>query len=108
GTLNLANLSAASPFTVVLTPLGNPTSGSAVTYTAGSFSSIVLPAGFTNPGDVTSLFAFTGQFMPGTASAAVSGGALTFTFVPVPEPAGVLIVCAAAAGGLGWWRRRRT
>jgi autotransporter-associated beta strand protein len=107
GTLNLANLSGASRFTVVLTSVGTPTSNTPVTYTAGSFTSIVLPSGFNNPGDVTSLFSFSGQFVSGSALAGVNGGVLTFTFTPVPEPTHVLLVCGAVAGGLIRWRRRR-
>ena len=32
---------------------------------------------------------------------------VTFTPVPVPEPAGVLLACAAGAGLAGWLRRGR-
>jgi hypothetical protein len=56
---------------------------------------------------VTPLFNFIGFFVPGSATAAVNGGVLTFSFTPVPEPAHVLLACGLAAGGLGWWRRRR-
>src|SRR4051794_21865318 len=90
-----SGLNSANRFIVNLVPVGTgapPTSP--VTYTAGSFAS-VLPTGV-GP-DVSSLFQFTGAFA-GTPTAAITGGVLTFTFTPVPEPGLVLLACAGAAG----------
>jgi hypothetical protein len=104
-TLDLSALSATNPFTVNLVPTVTATpQTSPVTYTAGSFTSITLPAGVTGP-DVTPLFRFAG-FFNGTPMAMASNGVLSFTFTPAPEPGFILLTCAAAAGLAGWRRRR--
>jgi hypothetical protein len=102
--LDLSALSSANRFIVNLVPTTSGTPPGAVTYTAGGFSSALLPAGVTGP-DVTNLFMFTGAFA-GTPAASVNNGVLSFTFTPVPEPGLVLLACAVAAG-VGTWRRRR-
>jgi autotransporter-associated beta strand protein len=108
GTLDLSHLSSTSPFTVVLSGTPGSTVNTPVTFTAGTFGNFTLPAGFTSPGDVTSLFAFTGDYYTGApVTATLTGNQLQFTFTPVPEPAHLLLVCGAVAGGLGWCRRRR-
>jgi autotransporter-associated beta strand protein len=106
GQLNLSNLSAANRFTVVLSGTPGSTVNTPVTFTAVTFGTISLPVGVTGP-DVTSLFAFTGDYYTvNPVTATINGNTLQFTFTPVPEPAHVLLVCGAVAGGLGWWRRR--
>jgi autotransporter-associated beta strand protein len=100
GTLDLSNLNPVNRrFTVMLVATPGATVGTPVTYTAGSFGSIILPAGVTGP-DVTALFAFTGNFS-GPANATITGNQLQFTFTPAPEPAHLLLVCGAVAGA-GW------
>jgi hypothetical protein len=104
--LDLSNLSSTSRFTLnLLNTTAGPPAGSPVTYTAGTFSSILLPSSVAGP-DVTSLFSFTGAFA-GSPTASASNGALTIRFTPVPEPAFLLLTCAAAAGLKGWRRRRQ-
>jgi hypothetical protein len=104
GGLDLSSLTSVNRFVVNLVPAVSATPpGSAVTYTAGTFATILLPPGVPGP-DVTSLFTFTGLFL-GTPTAAANSGVLTFQFTPVPEPGLVLLACAAAAGLVA---RRRT
>lgn len=40
-------------------------------------------------------------------SLVANANSLVLTFTPVPEPASVLLTCAAVAGGLAWRRRAR-
>jgi hypothetical protein len=102
--LDLSALSSTSRFVANLVPAVSATPpGSPVTYTAGGFSSILLPPGVPGP-DVTTLFTFTGAFL-GMPTAAANNGVLSFTFTPVPEPGSILLMCAAVAG-LARWRRR--
>ena len=102
--LDLSALSSANRFVVNLVPaVSAPPPGSPVTYTAGNFTTALLPAGVPGP-DVTSLFTFTGAFL-GTPTAAANGGVLTFQFTPVPEPGLMLLACAGAAGVAARWRR---
>ncbi len=83
GQLNLSALSSSSPFTIDLLPEFAATpAGTPVTYTAGTFSSVVLPGGVT-ASNLTSLFTFTGSFSgTPTASLDATGDKLQFTFTP--------------------------
>jgi hypothetical protein len=105
GALDLSALSAANRFVVNLLPAFSATPpGSPVTYTAGTFSTAVFPAGVPGP-DVTNLFTFAGAFA-GTPTTAVNGAVLTFTFTLVPEPGAVLAACSVVAAAFTWRRRR--
>lgn len=113
GTLNLSSLSSSGKFNVNVLPL-IPTPGApaaAVSYTIASFGTI---AGFdTSGGNTNGLNQFRindpGNFIvPGSTSVSVAGGNLVLRFTPVPEPATVLLACAAGAGVAGCVRRRRS
>jgi len=104
--LNLSNLTATPTgrFTVTFQPIGgSATTTNPVNYIAGQFATVTLPGGVT---DINTLFTFTGSFA-GTPTASFSGGNLTFSFVPVPEPGHVLLACAAVAALAGWRQSRR-
>ena len=85
GPLNLSNLSATAPFTLNLAPaVVGASSAAPITYTAATFGSVVLPAGFSGT-NLTSLFNFTGSFAgtpTATLDSATSPTRLMVTFVP--------------------------
>jgi autotransporter-associated beta strand protein len=120
-TLSLVNLTAASPFNLVLAPvneISGPLPTSAVTYTIADFSgstagssAIILPSGFTGT-DLTTLFnpnatGSTYQSGLGFTAALVGGNMITVTFTPVPEPGFVLAVCGGVTGLAAFRRRAR-
>jgi T5SS/PEP-CTERM-associated repeat protein/autotransporter-associated beta strand protein len=106
GTLSLGALNSGNRFTINIIAAGALPPGSQI-YTIATFAGGV--SGF-DPSAGSPQFAFTGAFAPGSASLAVQGNdlLLTFTPLPVPEPAHMLLLCAAAAGVVRWQRRRWT
>ncbi len=84
GALDLTNLSSTSKFNVnlVVDPVGTGFSGSTTSYTAGNFSSISLPIGFSGGTNLTSLFNFTGLPATVTPTASEVGNSLVFTLTP--------------------------
>jgi hypothetical protein len=112
GALDLSALSSTSRFTITLSPLNLPATAptAPVQFTLGTFGGGVLgPSGTIAPGtDVSNLFTFNGLFASTPSVQVGTGGAVTVSFTPVPEPAHLLALCGAAAGLAGWVRRRRT
>ncbi|HEY1375715.1 MAG TPA: autotransporter-associated beta strand repeat-containing protein, partial [Gemmataceae bacterium] len=107
GTMDLSGLSAAAPMNLFLTTftgVSGHTPYSLVVMDSGS-TPIVFPAGGFSP----SLFSVTANFGTdaGFTVTNPAAGVIVVGFSPVPEPMGVLAVCAAAAGVAGWVRRRR-
>ena len=104
GPLNFT-ATAASPFAIDIRASGffPPPGGPPVTFTFASFTTVT---GF-NPATDQNKFVFpvTG-FFQGTPTVGLTGGNITLTFVPAPEPVHLLLLCGAAAGGVRWWRRR--
>jgi autotransporter-associated beta strand protein/T5SS/PEP-CTERM-associated repeat protein len=105
GALNLAALSATNRFTINIVST-DPALTTPQTYTIATFAGGVT--GF-DAAAGSPQFSFGGFFAPGSASLALAGNSLRLTFTPVPEPAHILLLCAAAAGAmrLRRWRRAR-
>jgi autotransporter-associated beta strand protein len=113
-TLNLANLGtgAGQQFNVLLNPTNFPAilPTDPVTYTLATFAGGVTPPVDIIGADLTPYFTFTGNFQLAPAlapTATLSGNSVLVTFTPVPEPAGVFLLCAAVAGAAQSYRRRR-
>jgi T5SS/PEP-CTERM-associated repeat protein/autotransporter-associated beta strand protein len=103
GALGLGSLNSGNRFTINIAST-NATLTTPQTYTIATFAGGVsgFDASAGNP-----QFAFSGFFVPGSVSVAVQGNNLRLTFTPVPEPAHLLLACAAATGLARWLRRRR-
>lgn len=106
GTLDISTLAPGNTFALdILSQLASGTPTGSVSYTIASLTGGT--AGGTT--DVTDRFTFSGAGYASAPSVTFDGVNLvvSFTPVPVPEPAGVLLVCAAGAGLAGWLRRGR-
>lgn len=107
GTLDLTSLAAGNTFVINLIPTSFPSPGptSPVTYTLATYGGgVLLPAG-QDPSNLNNLLTFTG--LGGSpVTSLVNGSSIQVTFTPVPEPAFVLLGCAAAAGLAARLRRR--
>ncbi len=98
-------------FTVRLTDDGT-LDRSGVSYTVTVLTYFTLDPGslseFTNQPNPTHFAAAAENFtFSGTPLISLSGGNLSITFTPVPEPTGVLAVAAVGLGLAGWRRRRK-
>jgi autotransporter-associated beta strand protein len=74
-------------------------------YLLGTATTLGAPLNITDPArfNTTNFANFTG----GTFSVQSVGGSIYLNFAPVPEPAGLLLVCAAGGGVVSVLRRRR-
>jgi fibronectin-binding autotransporter adhesin len=120
GTLNLGgNLTLPGTYNAVIDPATTNSSLLAVTgnvdLTGGTLIVSSLAGSPTNTytlltygGTLTGNFAST-TLPPNYTISYGSGAAsaITISFVPVPEPTCILLLCSGATGAFGWWKRRR-
>jgi hypothetical protein len=103
GTLDLGSLGPGNTFTINITSQAGVGAANEVSYTIASLTGGTLGTAT----DVTNMFTFSGTGYATPPSASFDGVNLVVSFTPVPEPASVVLVCAAGAGLAGWLRQGR-